>query len=215
MEKPLYDKIVSLLEKNIPVNITITPANKCVEVTLGEELKNTEDHDFLMGEFEVWFYEEGAEIVENSLSNHFDFEFLLEKNALNCHVVFIETNDAWCYSIHDRKLSSILSHIVKVILLRKLKITEELFDDGLLDAEIEYLNSSFNCFKFYYDEKRVDFTEEELSVLKKEVEIIISEWGVWGESDREVKRIFYEISSGYFVVEIPHDYNILINRDEE
>lgn len=218
MKKELYDTIVNNLKKNTPISVTITPANKCVEVDLvGEHLQDSPDYDFIMGEFESWFYDEGNSLTDYATANSFDFGFSMDRNQLKCDIVFIETNDPY-YNFdgyNNYEVSDILTNKLMEVLLVNLGIKEEDFDEDLFDAEFNYENSALEVMNFFYDEKEIVLSSNDIKIIKADLEKLISSWELSERMEENDKRVILERGAGNILMDGPVAYSCTINLDDE
>lgn len=210
MQKNLYTKIIAYLRNNIEVKVSFVPALKYMEVTLGEELRNTEDVDFFKKEFEYWFYNEANDLMDYAQSSDYYFEFNLKENELLCDAFFVETSEIWPGSDNNSNYSDIFSEKVLEILMRNLNIHEEDFERDSLDINLEY-ERQFNIFEFYYDDVVIKLSQNDENGLKKEIEPIITSWGNHNSKDIIITR---EIGD-HFIVELPVNLSFVITMKNE
>ena len=201
MKKDLYDIVTDNLKKNIPVITTVRPASQHVDIELCNDLQRTPEYNFLLQEFEKWFYEEGSDLIEYANANSFTFSFSIKESDLLCNISFVETNDTSFHSYFDHELEEILSDGLRETMIKELKIPRENFDEDCFTAEIVY-DGGFSVLEFYYEGRKILLNSQDLKTIMKEIEEIFSTWETSGLTDPSDLKVLIE-RGGSFVIEKP------------
>lgn len=187
MNIKLFNKIKSYLEQGNSVEVYFGPHHKGCDVTIDKN-KYQDDYNFFDDHFGTWWYDDNGlcdmlnanDAYGDSIEVKFELndKSLLANVTLNCS----DSSSLWGDTQHNK--SEITTALIVSTLTNKLKLSESIFDEELIEFNIDY-SGRFDVFEIFYDEQKIKLTNSETEVLKSEISKIIEDWAgpFFGENE--------------------------------
>lgn len=178
MNKKLFDKIRTYLQKGDSVLVEFCPHHKGCDVYIKKE-DYLNDYDFFDEQFGEWWYEDGGLLEElgayDAYSESVEVEFFLDKEKIISKLV-LYSSDYHSGDYYDRhRKEEILTDKVVSSIKKFLNFNE-------IDREMIFLDFSYNegilsDTQFSYDDKTFNLSElHNAEDLKSEMSDILSGW---------------------------------------
>lgn len=203
MNKELFNKIKSYLEKQKPVKVEFGPHHKGCDVMICKK-DYSSDYDFFDHKYADWWYEDNG--LEEMLQDNDAYadtimvEFKLDPKNITANVTLCFSDNSIFGEWDKHSKSEIITPLVVSTLKKHLNISDDEFNDEVIEFDIEFNDEVFDVFEIYYGyNQKIGLSKVEKETLKKEILSIIKDW----------TGPFWGINAEY------NNCHIIINKGEE
>lgn len=180
MNKELFDKVKSYLERGNFVKVEFSPHHKGCDISINEE-DYSDDYDFFYDQYGEWWYEENglsAKLEEfEAYSDSVEVEFKLDGENIISNLVLSSSDNYGLADWDKHYKGEVITDSVISSIKKYLKISEDEIDEEMIYLSLSYDEGVLSEVKFNYDDK--DFSLRDLSEYKEiesEISKILSDW---------------------------------------
>lgn len=221
MNKELFDKVKSYLERGNSLKVVFSPHHKGCDIIINKE-DYSDDYDFFYDQYGEWWYEEnGLEeklVSLEAFSDSIEVEFKLDGEKIISNLVLYTSDNGTMGGWEGHSKEEVLSDIVISSIKKYLKISDDEIDEEMIYLKLSYYDGILSDVKFNYHDK--EFSLSNLSdekEIKSEISNILSDWsGPFSGQDFNDRRcsIYIELYDEYFNCTDIVDYSFEIKSSE-
>jgi hypothetical protein len=176
MNIKLFNKIKRYLDIGKPVEVSFYPNHKGCEIFL-EKNNYLDDFNFFNDHFGDWWYNGLCDMLisNDAYGDGIEVEFKLNDKSLLANIVLDCSDSSSLYGDTQHNKNEVVTPLLVATLINKLKLSESIFDEELIEFNIDY-NGGFSVFEIYYNDKKIKLIKSEIEILKNEISKIIDDW---------------------------------------